>query len=398
MDTLPEVGVIAARPGVSERRRADLAPALRINFAQPPLGAASGISRYCVELKRSLSALVEFRPCRVSAGALAGVPLLRNLPLGVAGLDPAAPLHLPQISGAGVLRLRRLPPTLVTVHDLGFLELPEEQRMFSAVARVLLRLSFSALRDAAAIVAVSEFTRASVVRRLRIPIERVHVVYEGVDRKVFRPRDDARRLAQSRLGIHDWDDWKTLLVVGTELPRKRLDLVLEILAAYRRRGEPVRLVKAGGAGGAAFRARFLHTAARLDVTDRVHLLDALTDDDLSLLYSAADAYVCASQLEGFSLPTAEALACGAPAVVADGGALREVAGGAAVVVPEWTPRAWMTALNSVVGDSGLRARLRDAGIARAQAFDWDEAGRRTLALYQELSATSTKTKAQALGD
>ena len=86
----------------------------------------SGIGRYADELQRQLVGRVRYISCDVTAGPLKGVPLLRQLPLMVRGLDRRAPLHFPKVLGAGVLWFQRLPPSVVTVHDLGLLVWPRE--------------------------------------------------------------------------------------------------------------------------------------------------------------------------------------------------------------------------------------------------------------------------------
>ena len=202
----------------------------------------SGIGRYADELQRQLVGRVRYISCDVTAGPLKGVPLLRQLPLMVRGLDRRAPLHFPKVLGAGALWFQRLPPSVVTVHDLGLLVWPRERQMFNPIDRALLHLSFSALRYADRLIANSIYTKNTILRCLGIPSERVALVPMGVEHRVFWPRDGAAHQLDDRLGIGGWDDWITILNVGTELPRKNVDMLLRIVAGYRQRGRRVRLV------------------------------------------------------------------------------------------------------------------------------------------------------------
>jgi glycosyltransferase involved in cell wall biosynthesis len=381
-----------ARPSAgrsAERTRGSTAtgvPALTVNM----VGAADGlggISRYTQELAARLERRVVYRHCEVTGG----VSLLRSFPLVVNGLDPAAPLHFSQIVGAGVAIFRQLPPSVVTVHDLGLLLWPAEREMFSPIDRVYLHLSFSALRHVDRLIAISAYTEDSLVHCLGVPRERIVRVTQGVDHGVFWPRPTARPEVAARWGLRDWQEWKTLLVVGSELPRKNLGTLLRLIARYRNQGQQVRLIKVGAAGGARWRAATLRLITRLGIADRVHILENVPDEQLALLYSAADAYACPSLLEGQSLPTVEAMACGAPTVVAGAAALPETVSDAGLVVaqPE-DPGAWKSVLDPLFDDPDLNARLRRQAVIRAAAFDWQRTAEGTLAVYAELALAGPK--------
>jgi glycosyltransferase involved in cell wall biosynthesis len=379
--TAATAGTSAATGAGDER----LGTSLRINIVGTAEGHG-GISRYCRELQTAAAGRVAWVPCQVTAGPVAGVPLLRNLPLAVRGLEPGAPLHISQIVGAGIAWFRRLPPTVVTVHDLGFLLWPPERAMLTPLARALLHLSFTALRRVDRLIAVSAFTERSLVERLGVRPDRVTRVLEGVRADQFWPRPDARQALERRLGIGGWSEWQTLLAVGSEIPRKNLTALLDVVALYRQRGRRVRLLKAGGPGLAESRAVTLRAIARRDLSDRVLLLDGISDEDLALLYSATDVYVCASHLEGFSLPTVEALACGAPAVVSASGALPEVVGEAGVLVPvNASASTWIEHLDGVLDDAACRADLPHRAVQQAAHFRWSTAAEQTIAVYRQLA-------------
>jgi glycosyltransferase involved in cell wall biosynthesis len=351
----------------------------------------TGIGRYVSHLTASLAGSVEYVPVRLTAGVLSAVPLLRQLPLTLAGVDATAPLHVSQIVGAGVLIFRRLPPTVVTVHDLGPLVWAPEGTATPAAARLLLRLHFSALQRADRVIAVSHSTARSLVDRLRVDPARITVVYEGVDHDVFWPRSEARARLDERLGVSGWEDCRTLLVVGTELPRKNLEAVLEALRFFRTRGQRVRLLKVGSTGGAGWRERTTRLAAEFGVLDAVRFLEGVTDEELALLYRAADAYVCVSHVEGFSLPTLEALACGAAAVVAPNGALPELVGDGGIVLSGSGAAALVEALERLFAQPEMAQELRGRAVERAEAFSWQRMGNETLSVYRALASAITRS-------
>jgi glycosyltransferase involved in cell wall biosynthesis len=103
---------------------------------------------------------------------------------------------------------------------------------------------------------------------------------------------------------------------------------------------------------------------------RIVALDRLSDAELAAVYAGADAFCLPSLSEGFGLPALEAMACGAPVVAADRGALPEVVGDAGVLV-EPTVLGLELGLARVLGDPQLRAELHERGRERALGFSWD---------------------------
>jgi glycosyltransferase involved in cell wall biosynthesis len=136
------------------------------------------------------------------------------------------------------------------------------------------------------------------------------------------------------------------------------------------------------------------TIERLELGDRVRLLDFVDDKDLPALYNLAWAFAYPSIYEGFGFPALEALACGIPVVTADNSSLPEVVGDpasstgapAAMLAPAEDVAALAAALGRVVSDTALRARLRESGLVRAQQFTWERAAQQVLQCYQQTIA------------
>ena len=280
----------------------------------------------------------------------------------------------------------RLPPTVITVHDLGFLLWPPERKMFTPAARFFLYLSFAGLCCAnRTLIAISAAVERSLIQRLGVPPDIIVRVYQGVDHSVFHPRTGARRELEDRRGIGGWEDWKTLIMVGTELPRKRVQTVLRIVERYKRQGARVRLLKVGRAGGAAFRAATLRAIVGADIVERVQFIEDVDDDILALLYSAADAYVCTSVLADQDAPTLEAMACGAPVVIASDTRTPEIVGAGGIALPHTgTPQAWIDALDAIFTQPVLRDRLADLAVHQAQQFSWKQTAEQTRQVYATL--------------
>ena len=243
-------------------------------------------------------------------------------------------------TGAGV-------PTVLTVHDLAVLRAPEAfprwHRLYGSAG--LRRV----LRAAAAIVAVSEFSRDETVELAGVPADRIRVVPHGVD-PVFAP--DGPR-----------EDGDYVLAVGTLEPRKNL---ARVVAAAREAGVELRVVGARGWGG-------------VEVEGWV---GEIPDPELAALYRGARCIVYPSLYEGFGLPVLEAMACGTPVVTSVATAMEEVAGGAAVLVDPLDTDAIADGIRAALD---RRDELATAGLARAGEFTWERAADSIVALWSELA-------------
>jgi glycosyltransferase involved in cell wall biosynthesis len=250
------------------------------------------------------------------------------------------------------------------IHDLTYLHFPHfvSRRNLYYLRAVMPRV----LKRAAMVVTVSDTVRAEIIERFALPEDRTAVVPNGFDEQHFGRNAG---WPQSDVGLPP----SYLLFVGTLEPRKNLGRVLDALDRLRAtRADVPPLVIVGGQGWRNDDISHRLEAAR----DRgeVHLVGYVNDRDLAPLYSGARALVFPSLYEGFGLPLLEAMASGCPAIVSDRGALREVAGDAALMVDPEDPGAITGAIEKVLDDTALTAALATAGRARASEYTWERAG------------------------
>ena len=180
-------------------------------------------------------------------------------------------------------------------------------------------------------------------------------------------------------------DVPELLHVGSCIPRKRIDLLLRIVASVVEINPRVRLVKAGG----SLTAEQQELARSLGVDAHIVQVPFLETGTLAALYRRASVALVTSEREGFGLPVVEALASGTPVIATDIPVLREVGGGAASYAPLGDIAAWQLAVLTTLrneGSESARVETRRAGIEQARRFTWDGFADSMAAIYMRVAA------------
>lgn len=270
--------------------------------------------------------------------------------------------------------LRARMPVVITVHDLIPFVMPEAYPWMRRERLLGLRL----LRRADAILADSASTARDVETLARVRPERITVVHPGVD-GAFRPAPAGAVAAtrdRHRLG------GPYLLAVGTFDPRKRIGLLTEVVARLRRDHE-VELVIVGDQG--SFGPAVVAAVAGAGLTAHTRLLGHVPVDELLALYTGTACLLFTSAYEGFGLPPLEAMACGAPVAMFGNSSLPEVAGPAAILLPDGGAAAMAAAVAALLTDESERRRRSEGGPPWASGFTWARAARQTLAVYRSLT-------------
>jgi glycosyltransferase involved in cell wall biosynthesis len=177
-----------------------------------------------------------------------------------------------------------------------------------------------------------------------------------------------------------------VLYVGNSDDRnKGARYLVEALSILRQRGRPVHLTVVDRAN--AYLVPSL--AAELGISDHITLTGRVTQDELIRLYNRTELFVSPSLYEGFGLPAAEAMACGAPLIATTAGAFPEVVedGVSGILVQPGDAHALANAVDRLIDDPRERQRLGYEGRKRIiERFSWRETAVKTLALYEEVLA------------
>jgi glycosyltransferase involved in cell wall biosynthesis len=270
-------------------------------------------------------------------------------------------------------------PTVVTVHDVSFIEHPE---YFTGTRSSQLRLTVGrTVKRAAQILTVSEFSRDAILRAYDIAPEKVRVIPNAANPE-FRVigRERAQNAVRERVHF----DAPFILSVGDLQVRKNQ---IGLIAAFSRLLTECpqlkhHLVLTGKETW--FTPKVRDAARACGFASRIHFTGFVSDADLLELYNDCDCFVFPSFYEGFGLPILEAMACGRAVACSNTSSMPEVADGAGLLFNPYQTGEITRALKDILLGAELRARMERLGLQRAAAFTWKKSARATLDVYKEV--------------
>jgi glycosyltransferase involved in cell wall biosynthesis len=226
-----------------------------------------------------------------------------------------------------------------TIYDMTCWLMPDMHVPANVTAT--LRYGERVLRRAAACMAISEQSKQDAVEILKLPADRIEVIYPGVQDEFFTVDPPQVQAVAERHGLHK----PYLLYVGTIEPRKNVGRLLD---AYRSICDAVRkehdLVVVGPLGWCSDDIKYRLRAPE----PGIRYLGYVPEADLPGLTAGATAFVYPSLYEGFGLSVAQAMACGVPTITSRGSSLGEIVGDAAVVVDPRNTDAIAAAMQQVL--------------------------------------------------
>ena len=309
-------------------------------------------------------------------------------------------LHIPYDSCVGWKRAK----LVTTVHDLKPLLFGTASSGFNLntqLERLIVRDKWAQIDH---IVTDSKSSRDDLIRLQGVPVERITVVYPGVDLERFRPDVPVEGSGAERRSTFDVPSSEegrvpdstmnheprttsrpyVLCVAGSD-PTKNVDALIEAFAALpaglRDRCDLVVV------GDLRRRPELWERVTRAGLESQVRFPGIVDDQQLILWYQRAHVFVFPSRYEGFGLPVLEAMACGCPVVSSNASSLPEVAGEAALLVRPEDVEGLSHAIARVLGDSTVRLELRSRGLTQAGRFSWDRTAREMLGVYEQVAAS-----------
>ncbi len=258
-------------------------------------------------------------------------------------------------------------PKVTTVHDLIPFKFPHTSHQ-SIRNTHKKRLNW-VIKESQAIIVPSQSTKNDLINLLKIPTEKITVIYEASER-LFQPQPPAiiKNIKRKYKLTSDY-----LFSLSTLEPRKNQHRLIKAFQIVKKTYPNLKLVIGGKTGW----------GEGIPPTDDVLLTGFVPNAELPALYSGCLVYVLPSLYEGFSLSQLQAMSCGAPVVTSNISSMPEVVKNAGVLVD---PKSVNSIATGIIKGIEKRFELSERGLARAKEFSWQKTAQQTYNLYKQVLA------------
>lgn len=272
---------------------------------------------------------------------------------------------------------------VVTVHDLthkyfAMKRATTHGRLIYLLKQSGYKIVFKkAATESGKIITPSCYIKNLITREYSIPEEKIVVTYEAVDNKITSISEKIKKSEIENVMKKFNISPPYLFYVGNAHPHKNVEGLIKAFLKLKEKYKNLKLVLSGSDH------YFWQRLKREYRLSGVFYTGAVTDWEMVALYKNASSFVMPSFEEGFGIPILEAMACFAPVVSSNAGALPEVGGDAALYFDPRNTNDTVDKISQVLDSKKLKVELIDKGKMRVKLFSWERLARQTLEVYNQ---------------
>ena len=261
---------------------------------------------------------------------------------------------------------------VVTIHDLIFLRFPQYYSFFDR--KIHFWKFKKAAEQANLIIAISEQTKRDIIQFLKVPEEKIRVIYQGCH-QAFKDNQSEEFLVSTK-EKYDLPE-RFILNVGTIEERKNL---LNIVKAVN--GTEIPLIIIGKK--TKYFTKVQKFVKKNNLESQVHFLENVSMDELAAIYKLADIFIYPSLFEGFGIPVIEALFSETPVITSNVSCLPEAGGPDSVYIDPNNFQDIKAKINFLWNNESERNRRARKGLEFVQKFEDQLIAKNLYTVYQEL--------------
>jgi glycogen(starch) synthase len=255
-------------------------------------------------------------------------------------------------------------PLVVHVHATEF------DRSGEYVNRDIYEIEREGIEAASAVIAVSHYTAGILAGRYGVPLEKIHVVHNGINPRHIEPRTSAKSARP------------IVLFLGRITSQKGPEYFVRAAEQVLQKRNGVKFIIAGWGDLAP---RVIEAVAAKGLGSKVHFTGFLRGRQVDEAYQMADLYVMPSVSEPFGLTALEAVQHGLPVIMSRSAGVGEILCGGALKVDFWDVNKMAESIVEVLSDSSLASRLRSRATDEIRELTWDAAARKCMGVYEAVS-------------
>ncbi len=276
---------------------------------------------------------------------------------------------------------------IITIHDLSFIHYPSffnlKQNLWHKFQNIKSQADVSEI-----VITNSEFTKQDIVNILKIPKEKIKVIYPGIsdDLKPISENDPSLISFKQKYKIN----YPFLLYLGTIEPRKNINSIIKSFNLLKKDNKfsELKLILAGNKGW--LYKNIENEAKKSEYRKDIIFWGRVLEEEKIFLYNLCECFIYPSFFEGFGFPPLEAEKCGAPTIVSDRASLKETNPNAPKINP-WKPEELKEAIGNVLEDKNYREELRRLGIQNAKKFSWRLSAIKLIEIFETYGSKTKNT-------
>lgn len=270
-------------------------------------------------------------------------------------------------------------PFIATIHDLTLSFFPG-QKMTSLMHRMAYQATIRhACKKARGIIAVSKNTKKDIEQLLKIPSQKVDVIYEAVESDRYNANTDQAKIDALKKKYNIRKPY--LMYVGVWRSHKNILGLLSGFSKILERGLDYQLMITGKPD--PHYPEVMQKIHDLGIEQSVILPGFAPEEELPTFFQGCDLFVFPSFYEGFGLPPLEAMASGCPVIASNTSCMPEILQDAAEYFDPYDHEDIARAMESVLRNRARAAELRAKGLERVKKFSWQVMARETLETYKK---------------
>lgn len=272
---------------------------------------------------------------------------------------------------------------VLTIHDLSY-------EIFSETFSLKRRAWHSFInprklcKRADQIIAVSESSKADIVKYYKIIEKKIERIYNGIADELQQLDRNDPKLMEVKDRYHL--PFNFIFYLGTIEPRKNIQAIVRAFDHMRSLGDnnlnKYKLVIAGGKGWKI--EDILNSMRRAKFTNDIIFTSCITNEDKAAVYTLASLFVYPSHFEGFGIPVLEAMRCGVPVIASNCSALPEVVDEGGILIDPDKPDELYRAMKAILSDRDFHAELSHRALKQSVRFNWRTSARQTLAIFEKI--------------
>ncbi|MBN1216060.1 MAG: glycosyltransferase family 4 protein [Candidatus Lokiarchaeota archaeon] len=263
--------------------------------------------------------------------------------------------HIPAQFHSDLIHFLDKSKTVITCHDIfSFIEKNNVKNPL-----LLQKYLISGLRRCKYIIAISKFTKNELMRVLKIPEERIIVIKNGVNRKLFYPIEKNNR---DKIEIL-YPNHKKLLHVGTEEDRKNFITLLKAFYYVKKKIKNIKLIRIGT-------PNYPSLIKNLGLEKDIVYISGISDIRLREIYNMCDILIFPSLYEGWGAPGLEAASCGTPVICSDIPVFKEIYKDFPIYFPPTDYKILNQCIVGTINNIEKRNQMSKKGISIAELYSW----------------------------